>query len=89
MDLSREFYHFKKKISAKINKIVFGFFGKRHIEWFVETLRDVGVSVLTGVVLGWVVGELRVIWVVILLLAVALLWYISIISIYLIKDKDA
>jgi ABC-type uncharacterized transport system permease subunit len=93
MELSCFLHYLTKYFSQSVRKLANFLqglkFSTRVIEWGIETLRDVGVSLLTGALLGWLVGELKSIWVVILLLVAALLWYISITSIYLIKDKDA
>ena len=50
---------------------------ERQVEWLSETLRDVGVVLVIGAILGGIIGEFDWQAIVVSLLASFILWYIS------------
>jgi len=57
---------------------------ERQVEWLSETLRDVGIVLVTGAILGGIIGEFDWQVIVVSLSASFVLWYISL---ELIKDE--
>lgn len=64
-------------LSALTDKLTTVSFSKKQVDWLVESLREIGISLVSGAILNALIGDMNYLLFILLLILSTYLWYIS------------